>query len=274
MLYKGASHSFLFSFSDLPLLWLAGGVSGQAVLPLQMQLLDGPEPFTYRGQAQKEGHDCVVLTVQEQHSGTAVREFWVDREKPYLIRYCRARDGDKVRWQLEADYKSQDGMDVPNEWTYTQYNHPGKLFMRWTYHVREIKINPALPVGLFEKPLEPGQVAFDVEQNKALEVNRKGELVPLSPVGENKSYLPILLWNAIAWPCWCSPSWRGACFAAARGRADSWRFGGSLPPKITWKKGGNFMRSSSSFGNWSMPLAFCLCCMVVFALSGSVARNL
>ena len=89
-------------------------------------------------------------------------------------------------------------MDVPNEWTYTQYNHPGKLFMRWTYHVREIKINPALPVGLFEKPLEPGQVAFDVEQNKALEVNRKGELVPLSPVGENKSYLPILLWNAIA----------------------------------------------------------------------------
>ena len=34
------------------------------------------------------------------------------------------------------------------------------------------------------------------------------------------------------------------------------------------------MRSSSSFGNWSMPLAFCLCCMVVFALSGSVRATL
>ena len=109
MLYEGASHSFLFSFSDLPLLWLAGGVSGQAVLPLQMQLLDGPERFTYRGQAQKEGHDCVVLTVQEQHSGTAVREFWVDREKPYLIRYCRRVTGTRLGGNLRQTIRVKTG---------------------------------------------------------------------------------------------------------------------------------------------------------------------
>jgi hypothetical protein len=57
------------------------------------------------------------LTVPEQQSDTDVREFWVGLEEPYPIYYCRYRDAHWVYWQLEVDYRVQDGRLVPAAWT-------------------------------------------------------------------------------------------------------------------------------------------------------------
>ena len=106
-LFEGASHQFLLSFSDLPLLWLAGGVSGQCPVPKTMQYLDGIDRFSDRGRAEWDKHECVIITVPEQKSKTTVREFWVGPEKPYPIYCCRPRNGDSVNWQIDVTYQER-----------------------------------------------------------------------------------------------------------------------------------------------------------------------
>jgi hypothetical protein len=178
-LYEENSQGFLLSFCDLPVLWLAGGVSGRSPIPTELQYLEKSERFTYRGDVQRQGVPCVILTVQEQLSKTAVREFWVGAEEPYPIYVCRARDIGKVYWQIDCAYRKQDQRLVPTAWTYTEYDQSGKVYSATTYTVQQIQINNTLAPALFEKRLESGMVAFHVGKNDTFDVDGDGNLVPL-----------------------------------------------------------------------------------------------
>ncbi len=176
MLYGGASHSFLLCYSDLPLLWLAGGVNGQWPCPTDMQRID--RPWVVKGERQRKGKPCVVITVPEQQSKRSVREFWVGTMKPYPIYYCLTRDGGNVRWEIEVQYGGKDGRLLPTEWTATEY-HQGKVAQTRTYVVQQFQVNVPLPAGTFEKRLEPGMIVFDVEKDQTYRVDQGGTLMPL-----------------------------------------------------------------------------------------------
>ncbi|HVS37547.1 MAG TPA: hypothetical protein VMS17_18435, partial [Gemmataceae bacterium] len=197
VLYEDASHSFLLEFTDFPLLWPAGNVSGKYPKPEEMQYLESPDHFSWRGEAQREGHDCVVLTTQEQASPTAVREFWIGTKEPYPIYYCRARNGDKAYWQLEVQYDDQRRLSLPTKWTFTEYSRVGTSFMSRVYTVRDMEINKQLTAELFQKKLEPGQTVLDVENHKKLEVDSSGALVPFNPVRQSTNTLSIVLWSLL-----------------------------------------------------------------------------
>jgi hypothetical protein len=195
-LYESASHQFLLWFSDLPLLWLGGGVTGRYPLPTAMRRLDAAQRFTVQGLAQWQGIECLVLTVQEQESPSSVREFWVHLAPPYPIHLCRAKNGDVVSWQLEVKYRNQAQQLVPETWTYDEYSvgkTPG-LFSRRTYQVEEFQLNPALEAQEFEKRLEPGTTAFHVEKNNAFQVRPDGSLGPLSPRDPSTSRGSVRYW--------------------------------------------------------------------------------
>jgi hypothetical protein len=176
MLYGGASHSFLLCYSDLPLLWLAGGVNGQWPCPADMQRID--RPLVVKGERQRKGKPCVVITVPEQQSKRSVRELWVGTTKPYPIYYCCARDGDRVYWEIEVQYGGKDGRLLPTEWTATGY-HQGKVTQTRAYTVQRLQLNVPLPAATFEKRLEPGMIAYDVEKDQTFRVDRAGNLVPV-----------------------------------------------------------------------------------------------
>lgn len=195
-LYESASHQFLLSFTDLPLIWLGGGVSGRYPLPEDMLFLAGAADFNTRGEVQWKGKDCFVLTIQEQQSKEAVREFWVGVEPPYPIYYCRARKGDRVKWQIEVKHRLQEHDLVPAEWVYTEYAFPGKSFFRQTYSVQRLELNSKLPAELFDRKLETGQVVYKVPNNTTYEVSNDGGLVPVRKARPQKKH-PIS-WNILA----------------------------------------------------------------------------
>jgi hypothetical protein len=196
LLFENASHQFLFSFSDLPLLWLAGGVSGRYPLPEAMLFLANAADFKTRGEAQREGKDCVVLTAQEQQSKDALREFWVGVEPPYPIYYCRSRNGERIDWQLEVKYRLQGHDLVPSEWVYTGYLFPGKSFRRQTYSVQRIELNSELPAELFDRKPEPGQTVYKIPNHTMYEVNKDGGLIPVGEARPQKKHL--VSWNMLA----------------------------------------------------------------------------
>jgi hypothetical protein len=179
---------------------MAGSVTGRYPLPTQLRQLDEPKQFSYRGRVKWKEQDCVVLTVQEQESPTGVRELWVGTQKPHPIYFSRARDGDKVYWQMEVDYRPEpDLLLLPRSWTVTWYffGDP-KLFYMQTFHIKNILINPPLPAERFEKALEPGMVVHDVAKNASLEVREDGSLGPLQhPHPERKGLRRIWTWLAI-----------------------------------------------------------------------------
>ncbi len=181
-LFEGGSHAFVLDFRDLPLLWLAGGVSGQHPLPLEMQRLEKPDHFSSRGRGEKAGHKCIVLTVQEQDDNTSVREFWVGLESPYPIHCCRMRAGDRLYWQIDAEYRKHDAHLVPARWSFVAYS-PAPLFSKRTFSVENLQINVPLPLASFEKALEPGMLAFHAPKNQPFDVDSDGELVPLGTAG-------------------------------------------------------------------------------------------
>ncbi len=192
-LHEGASHIFLLSVADLPLLWLAGGVNGHWPTPGHLQLLDAADRFRYAGEAAWKGQKCVVLVVPEQQSDTSVREFWVAAQEPYLIHRCRARDGDTVYWELKVDHRREGDFVVPAEWTATGYNIPGNLFYARIFSMKRAEVNVPLPPELFDKKLEPGSTVFHTEANTLFEVNASGELGPLGSGSRRSSWLWIVL---------------------------------------------------------------------------------
>ncbi len=193
-LYEQASHAFLLSFTDLPLLWTAGGVSGEYPLPDRMKHLAEPSRFSHRGEAQWEGQPCMILTIQEQDNPKAVREYWVGVQPPYPILFCKARSGNDVRWQQDIRYTTRDDVLVPAEWTYTEYNRGGKTFSRHKYVVEKMEINAPLSADRFEKSLEPGTVAFSVPKNTPYGVMEDGTLGPVGDRPSPRGWVGILAW--------------------------------------------------------------------------------
>lgn len=189
-LYEDQSHQFLFEFTDLPVFWYAGGVTGKQVFASDMKRLDGVDRFTYRGEAERGGRHHFVLTTQEQEASTIVREFWVDAHPPHLIRFCRAREGETVHWQLEASYR--EGELFPASWTHTQYQSPDyKAFTTRTFRVQSVSVNQPIPESSFDNTLQEGMVAFDVGRNGAYQVNRDGSLSPYN----EESFRPNRWWR-------------------------------------------------------------------------------
>jgi hypothetical protein len=187
-------------------------VNGKWPRPSQITLLEEAKRFTYRGSANANAHDCIVLTIPEQASGTAVREFWVGSQTPYLIFHARARDGDLVFWQIDVEYRKQDSEYVPRSWTYTEYNHPGQLFQRHTFVVDTFEFNQPLQRGIFEQPMQPGMIVRDAEQDKYLEVDAFGNLVPLGQAG------PVPVWAFLSLGGFALLSLIVACYYLTRRR--------------------------------------------------------
>jgi hypothetical protein len=195
-LYEGRSHEFLFSFVDLPLIWTAGGLTGKYPLPTRMHELESPDRFSGGQVTEWKGHKCALLTVQEQNSTRKIREFWVGLEPSYPIYYCRARDADSVSWQLEVDYRAQDGRLIPTAWGYTEYTRPpAQLFRRSTYVVQNIALNTPLSQSIFEKQLEPGMLVLSVPENKDLEVDQSGALVPMGSAYRRLPFTRTWMWT-------------------------------------------------------------------------------
>ena len=198
--YGGRAIEFLLDFTDLPLFWTAGGVSGEFPLPSRMKYLESPPRFTYRGEAKWKGKDCVILTTLEQNNPTTVREFWVGRDEPYPIHFCRARGGERINWQIDVEHRRDARQRlVPTRWTYTGYyllDPTNRLFYSRTFRVRQFQINPTLPAELFQKSLEPGMVVRDVEKNKNLQVMDDGSLGPYrrSPDAGERWVGRVALW--------------------------------------------------------------------------------
>lgn len=191
-LHEGRSSDFLLLWDDLPLVWLGGGVTGQYPLPAKLRYSDEPTRFTFRGEALWNGKKCAVLTVPEQRSPTAVREFCVDLSKPYSIYRCCARDGDVVYWQDEVEYREEHGETVPSGWKRLEYGD-GELISSASYSVEKIEVNVVLPRVLFEQPLEPGMLVFHSEKNGFFSVDSKGDLEPLGSASKRNLALPIAI---------------------------------------------------------------------------------
>ncbi len=193
--------SLMFSSAELPLMWSAGGVSGRSPAPTELHYLEAPARFSYRGEVSLNQRRCVVLSVQEQQSTTAVREFWVDVEPPHPIRSCRIRDGDAPICQIDVEYRNRDGLDLPAKWTNRAYNYPlGQLFMARTYKVRDMKVNVPLADDLFTKAFDPGTIVRVPDANGdygTFEVERDGSLVPLGSGSSRSHWFSIVLWSGI-----------------------------------------------------------------------------
>lgn len=193
-LRENAAHDFVLTPQVMPLLWLAGGVTGRWPSPSEMQVIDTPERFKFSGEGLWKGTKCVVLTVAEQDSTTGVREFWVGPEAPYLIHRSRTRDGDIVFWEIDVEYRSQADRVLPIRWTCTDFNYFGNLFVTTTYSVERLEVNTALSADMFEKKLVPGNIVFHTIKNDAFNVDNAGNLIPLRPA----SSWPSWFWFALA----------------------------------------------------------------------------
>jgi len=187
--YEGQASEFLLTFSELPLIWAAGGVSGKLLLPGRMKLLDGPEQWTYLGEGEVRGNKCHLLSVPNQDSKSSVLEFWVGREPHYPIYVCRAKikEMDWIPWQLDVEYERSQGRQKLAAWTYTEYESPTRNVpvpkVQWahTYRVVELLSNPSLADDLFDHRPSKGMVVFHAPDNRHYEVAADGSLVPWSP---------------------------------------------------------------------------------------------
>jgi hypothetical protein len=177
VLYESASHQFLLSIVDCPILWLGGGVNGKWPDPNELRFLEDPKAFSFRGETTLKGQRCVVLSLREQQMKTGTRQFWVSLEKTCPILMCRAQDGDHVYWQVEIDYKQYRQSLVPANWKSTGFDSKGKITKSRQYWLEEIRINEVFPSRFFDKELENGQIVFDVVENRSFEVSGKGSLL-------------------------------------------------------------------------------------------------
>lgn len=186
---------------DLPLLWIAGDVTGYVPNAELMPNLAAAEKFLYRGSVEYKGRSCVILSVPEQDAGISVREFWVGAEKPHPIYQCLNRRDDVVSWRFEVEYRTQDGQVVPAQWVETNYNEPGTLFQRYTYTVENLQFNVPLPAELFQKRLEPGMVVLEATESETFVVDSFGNMVPEGSAGTARS---LLFWSVVGVAICCA----------------------------------------------------------------------
>jgi hypothetical protein len=209
--YDDHAHQFYFTFSDLPLLWYAGGVTGLYPSPDQMRELDAPKRFSLRGQIEHNGRKCFVLTVPDQGSPTDVRELYVDVEPPHLIHSERSRGDQQVSWIIEAKYHVVGGRQVLKEWKHTEFCPTvDKIGSVVTYHVDRFAVNEPIPESAFDLSLKPGDVVFHAGNNGVFEVGEQGELAPYTGASSRVQIARRWLWAGlglvtvlcIAWLVW------------------------------------------------------------------------
>ena len=179
MLFEESSKAFLLDFNELPLLWVAGSVTGKLLTPNRMKVLESPGSFSYRGEADYRGHHCHLVTLPDQNSKTAVVEYWVSAEPGFPIHFCRAKDGQIVYWQIDVDYRIEAGEAALSAWTFTQFDYfTQTVYLASTYRVLELQFNRELSADLFDHNPKPGSVVFSVPDNSYKRVLQDGSLAP------------------------------------------------------------------------------------------------
>lgn len=169
--FEKRSQEFLLDFNDLPLMWVAGSVTGKLLLPSRMKLVEPASAFTYRGKGDYKSHPCHIVTLPDQNSKKAVVEYWVGAEPGFPIYFCRAKMGQVVFWQVDAEYRTGAGTPALSAWTFTQLNlFTQKIYLASTYRITELKINPELSADLFDHNPKPGSIVFSVPDNSYKQV--------------------------------------------------------------------------------------------------------
>lgn len=196
--YDDHAHQFYFTFSDLPLLWYGGCVTGLYPSPDRMRELDVPERFRLRGQIEYNERTCFVLTVPDQGSPTDVRELYVDTEPPYLIHAERARGDKQVHWTVEVKYHVVGGRQVLKEWKHTEFCPTvDKIAKIVTYRVDRFAVNELIPDSAFDLSLKPDDVIYHAEKNDVFEVDPQGELVPYKGPSSETRIARRWLWASL-----------------------------------------------------------------------------
>jgi hypothetical protein len=194
MLFEERSQDFLLQFQDMPLMWVAGSVTGKLLLPNRMKVLEPPSAFTYRGEGDYRSHRCHVVTLQNQDSKTSVVEYWVGIEPGFPIYFCRAKDGQIVHWQIDADYRAEAGRPVLSSWTFTQLDYFSQnVYLASTYRVTELRLNPELPAELFDHSPKAGSVVFSVPDNSYKQVRSDLSLAPYVPPSPSRWKWPVII---------------------------------------------------------------------------------
>jgi hypothetical protein len=205
LLEDTGSHDIL-SFGDIPLLWVAGAVTGQIPAPNMLRHLDDLAKWSYRGQGEKGGNRCFVLTTPEQNATTLVREFWVGITPPHLILFCCAREDDVIFWQHEVTYSMRNNWVVPERMNVTEFvGRSARIRMNQLFSFKEFEINPAINVQVFHRDPAPGMLVRYNRKPGYFVVDEGGDLVPEMARKGSRRYLLgalavlLLLLLAIGW---------------------------------------------------------------------------
>jgi hypothetical protein len=178
LLEDTGSHDVL-SFNDVPLTWVAGGVTGQIPILERLKNMDDFAKWSFRGQAERNGKRCFVIATPEQKSNTLVREFWVETAAPYLIIYCCAREGDKIFWQHDVTYRKLNENFVPQTIKYTEYNGASSAIRyHQLFDFHEFEINSELKDDVFNHKPEPGMLVRYIGKEGYFVVDKAGQIVP------------------------------------------------------------------------------------------------
>jgi hypothetical protein len=194
MLFEDRSPQFLLDFTDVPVFWVAGSVTGRLLLPNRMKVLEPPAAFTYRGNGDYKSHKCHIVTLPDQNSKTSVVEYWVGAEPGFPIYFCRAKERQTVYWQIDAEYQTKAGAPALSAWTFTQFKRPTqRIYLASTYRITELQINPDLSADLFDHNPKAGSVVFSVPDNSYKQVRSDLSLAPYVPPSASRWKWPVII---------------------------------------------------------------------------------
>jgi hypothetical protein len=213
-LSENGSAGTMLGFEDLPILWVAGLVSGRYPTPMQLGRPLVPAEWKWGGEVERNGTSLYRLITPEQGSSLAVREFLLGKDAPYPISHCEARRGKQVYWQLRVEYIRQDGSPRPSVATCTLYeSRSARLRHQRTYRFQEFKLNPHIGDEEFDEPLKPGMLVRYHRKHGLFRVDENGGVVPLV-VGESATrswsviVVPVAIVSAVLLAAWFRRRWR------------------------------------------------------------------
>jgi len=180
--YEDSGLEFLLAFSDLPLMWHAGGVTGELLLPSRIKSLQIAARWSYRGEVDYKGVKCHILSTPNQESTSSDLEFWIGQEKGFPIRYCQAKHDGAKAWQIEVDYAIVDGGPKMTSWTYTEYDLASQVLKSsQTFKIATLTTNEKLNDELFNHTPKEGMTIVQSKNAEVFQVAADGSLVPFTP---------------------------------------------------------------------------------------------
>lgn len=179
-LHKGGGGDHILNIDELPLLWIAGSVTGKHPDASNLRQSENAERFKVVRGDTIANRECAVLSVGEQQSDKMVRELWVDRKPPHTIYRAHAKIGDSIYWQINAKYRMiGDSQQILNSWTVTSYKLGTKqAALIKTYDIDKLRIDNILAASLFDQSFKPGMIVYDVSKNAPFRVSGDGGLIP------------------------------------------------------------------------------------------------